>query len=271
MKLPIVFCVLLSGLVFSCSPAKKAITSAISQKDMVVVLKDSGDNEALIFANTVKENFKNNQINFSTFSAKIKVETEDAKGKNPDLTAVIRMVKDSAIWLSLSATFLNVEVFRLYITKDSVILLDKRERTVQYRRLDYLQEVTQIPLDFATLQNLIIGNAIFFSSDSAIIKKADNYILINAVDNNFKNLLTLKTDNYQLDHIKLDDVNVMRNRTADITYAGYQKVDNINFSTLRDITIVEKNKLQVTMEFKQFEFNKDLSVAFPVPKNYKIK
>ena len=271
MKLPIVFCVLLSIVVSSCSPAKKAITSAISQKDTVVVLKDSGNSEALIFANTVKENFKNNQINFSTFSAKIKVETQDAKGKNPDLTAVIRMVKDSAIWVSLSATFLNVEVFRLYITKDSVILLDKRERTVQYRRLDYLQEVTQIPLDFATLQNLIIGNAIFFSPESAIIKKADNYILINAVDNNFKNLLTLKTDNYQLDHIKLDDVNVMRNRTADITYAGYQKVDNINFSTLRDITIVEKNKLQVIMEFKQFEFNKDLSVAFPIPKNYKIK
>ena len=54
----------------------------------------------------------------------------------------------------------------MLIKKDSVILMNTRDKEVQYRSLDYLQEVTQIPFDFNTLQDLLIGNPIFFSDNS---------------------------------------------------------------------------------------------------------
>ena len=63
-------------------------------------------------------------------------------------------------------------------------------------------------------------------------------------------------------HSKLDDVNVARNRTADITYGEYENHNGVPFSTYREITVSEKNKLDIQLNFKQYEFNKDLSISF---------
>ncbi|MGF2413679.1 MAG: DUF4292 domain-containing protein, partial [Ferruginibacter sp.] len=170
---------------------------------------------------------------------------------------------------SLSASILNVEVYRMLITKDSVILMNTREKEVQYRSLDYLQEVTQIPFDYKTIQDLLIGNPIFFDSTVVSLKKADDKILVFTMGQFFKHLLTLSADKNLLLHSKLDDVDVNRNRTADITYDDFENKNGIDFSTYREITVSEKNKLDIRLKYKQYEFNKELSVTLKVPKNYK--
>lgn len=262
----------LAAILFAgCTSTKRVINNVIAPRDTTTAVADKSSSEAILFASTAKANIKKNTIDFKTFSAKIKVDSQDGNGKNPDITAVIRIVKDSAIWISLTATFLNVEVYRALITKDSVILMDKREKTVQYRSLDYLQEVTKIPFDFKTLQNLLLGNPVFYNEATATVKKAENLILVNSVDENFKNLLTIDAGNNQLVRIKLDDVNILRNRTANLSYDQYENVDGISFATYREITISEKNKLDVQLKYKQTDFNKELSVGFSVPKNYKRK
>ena len=87
----------------------------------------------------------------------------------------------------------------------------------------------------------------------------------------FKHLLTLSSSTYLLTHSKLDDVDINRNRTADITYSGFENKNGVNFSTYREITISEKNKVDIQLNFKQYEFNKELSVFLNIPKNYKRK
>ena len=160
-------------------------------------------------------------------------------------------------------------MFRVLVTKDSVILLNKQEKEVQYRSINYLQEITEIPFDFKTLQNLLLGNPIFYSDSNITVRKLDEFLLISTVSNDFKNLLTISTLDNTLKHSKLDDVNLTRNRTADFTYDGYENNNGFKFSTYRQIIASEKNKLDIKMNIKQFEFNKELSVYFSVPKNYK--
>ena len=254
----------------ACHTTKK-ISTAIAPKDTLNILKKQSINDSILFAHSTKEILRKNYIDFKTFSAKIKVDVEDAKGKQPDISAVVRIIKDSAIWMSLSATFLNIEVFRVLITKDSVILLNKQKKEVQYRSLDYLQEVTEIPFDYKTVQDLFIGNPIFFNEGNVVFRNLGNYILASSADKDFKNLLTLSPNKKLLLHSKLDDVNIFRNRTADITYDEYTDINGKPFSTYRQIIASEKNKLDIRMNFKQFEFNKELSVSFSVPKNYKRK
>jgi hypothetical protein len=41
------------------------------------------------------------------------------------------------------------------------------------------------------------------------------------------------------------------------------------FPTSREITVSEKNKLDIQLKFKQYEFNKDLSISFNIPANFK--
>jgi outer membrane lipoprotein-sorting protein len=87
----------------------------------------------------------------------------------------------------------------------------------------------------------------------------------------FKHLLTVNKDDYTLEHSKLDDVDPIRARTADVTYSDYQNKNGVRFSTRRKITVSEKSKLDIEMEFKQFDFNVDLNFPFSIPKNYKRK
>jgi hypothetical protein len=85
----------------------------------------------------------------------------------------------------------------------------------------------------------------------------------------FKNLVTLSADNNTLLHTKLDDVDVAHNRTADITYDEFDNKNGFNFSTYREISVSEKNRLDIRLNYKQYDFNKELSVSFVIPKNYK--
>lgn len=249
----------------------KVINRTLATKDSITIPDRSiSVKDSVLLNDNVKTGLRNNYIDFKTFSAKIKVDVE-ARDNVPELTANLRMIKDSVIWVSLQATFLNIEAYRVRITKDSVILLNKLDKEVQYRSLDYLQEVTQIPFDFQTIQDMLIGNPVFFADSTAVIRKKDDQVLAYYVGNLFKNLLTLTNNNAQLIHSKLDDVDVYRNRTASVSYNDYENINGKPFSTRRQIIITEKSKIDIKLNYKQVEFNKELSVAFSVPKNYKKK
>lgn len=250
----------------------KQINKVIAPKDTTIVKNtgQSAEDSVAVIRHTV-DSLHSNYIDFRTFNAKIKVEYQDSKGKQPDITAVVRIIKDSAIWVSLSATFLNFEVYRVLISKDSVILLNKQDKEVQYRSLDYLQDVTEIPFDFNTLQDLLVGNPVYFDSNVVAYRRIDDKILMSVAGKFFKHLVTLSAKDYTVLHSKLDDVDINRNRTADITYGGYETNSGLHFSTYREITVSEKNRLDIQLTFKQYEFNKELSVNFNVPKNYKRK
>lgn len=267
----ILFLIISIVLITACRPTKKVISSVIGPKDSTAIVAAKTAEEAARLVNAAKERIKANYIDYRTFSAKIKIDSENSDGKNPDVTAVVRMMKDSAIWVSLTATLVNFEVYRIFITKDKVILLDKSAKTYQERSLDYLQEVTNIPFDFTTLQDLIIGNPVFYDTTNISVKMLEAFVLVNCKTSDFKNQMTLSSVDFLLRAIKLDDINMERNRSAQISYAEYESIAGVNFSTYREMTITEKNKLDVRLKYKQVEFNKDLQLSFSIPKNYKRK
>ncbi|MBI3883238.1 MAG: DUF4292 domain-containing protein [Sphingobacteriales bacterium] len=267
--LTIVFTIVISSTIFSCRSAKN-IQHAISKKDTsVAMIINQSDADSILVVTKTLEEIKNRHINFKTFSAKIKVDYEDSKGKQPGITAYVRILHDSLIWVSMYATVFNIEAMRLLITKDSVFVIDKLNKEAKLRSFDYLQDATQIPVDFKTLQDLIVGNPIYMDANVTSYKKIENRTLLAITGQYFKHLLTLNSENNTLIHSKLDDVDLNRNRTADITYDNYENQGGVFFSTIREITVSEKNKLDVRLNFKQYEFNKDLSITFSIPGNYK--
>ncbi len=255
----------------SCRTTKQ-INKAIAPKDTALAeIPNTSVADSVKMVSETMQKLRSHHIDFKTFNAKIKVEYEDSKGKQPDITAVVRIMKDSAIWVSLTASIFNFEVFRMLITKDSLVLMNIRDKEVQYRSLDYLQEVTQIPFDYVGIQDLLVGNPIFLDSNVVSFKKGENNILVSTLGTYFKHLLTLSPDNILLLHSKLDDIDVSRNRTADITYGDFESKNGMDFSTYREVTVSEKNKVDIRLNYKQYEFNKELSVSLKVPKNYKRK
>ena len=263
------FALLVAITISSCKTAKK-IQTAVAKKDTVsVLITNASAHDSLLVIKKALADVHKKEMDFKTFSAKIKVDYQNSKGNPPNITAYVRLLKDSLIWVSGYATVFNIEAFRVLIKKDSVFVIDKINKQVQYRSIDYLQEVSAIPFDFRTLQNLLIGNPVFFDDSVISYKETESKILLATLGKYFKNLLTIEKSTHYLTHSKLDDVDINRNRTADITYSNFENINGITFSTYREITVSEKNKLDIQLNYKQWEFNKDLSIIFNIPKNYK--
>lgn len=261
---------ILNGLI-SCRSTKK-LQSAINKKDTAIITTiPSTADDSTREIQAILENIKKNHIDFNTFSAKIKVDYSDNRGKQPDVNAFVHILKDSLIWISVNATFLNIEAFRILISRDSIWILNKLEKQAESHSLDYLEGVAKIPLDFKTLQDLIIGNPIFLGNTIVAYRKTENRILISTIDKSFKNLLTLSVNNNLVERSKLDDLDIAFNRTGDLTYYDYENKLGVFFSTFREITVAEKTKVDIILDYKQYDFNKELSFPFSIPKNYKRK
>jgi hypothetical protein len=209
-----------------------------------------------------------NRIDFQTFSSRMKVHYEGSDGKDYEFNAFIHIKKDSMIWVSINAA-LGIEAFRLLITPDSVKILDKLKKIARLRSVSFLQEEVHLPVDFRTLQDLLLGNPIYLDTTNILFYKKDaSGISLLSVGDLFKNYLTLNNDN-TIRHCKLDDVDPMRARTCDLTYGDYEQRDTLRFSTYRKISVAEKTKVDIELGYKQYKFNENLSFSFTIPKNYR--
>ena len=259
-------------LLVSCRSTRK-IQTAISRKDSTV--QASMDSvplraDSLQFIQHTLTKLKNSQIDFETFSAKINVDYQGADGKKYDVNANLRMQKDSVIWISITAIF-GIEGLRAIITQDSVRILNKQDKVYTARSVNYLQEVTALPLNLHSLQDIIMGNPVFLDSNIvSYTKHENNHVSLLSVGEWFKHLLTLNGASL-LDNSKLDDVDRNRSRTCNLSYTNYEDKKGVLFSTRRRITVAEKSKLDIKLDFKSYEFNETLSFPFSVPKSYKIE
>ena len=256
------------SLMASCRSTRK-IQTAIAKKDSVQVITPplvSGDDSATFIRQTF-DKMQAATIDFTTFSAKINVDYQGTDGKKYDVNANLRMYKDSVIWISITAIF-GIEGLRAYITKDSVKILNKQDKEYSARSVAYLQEVTALPLDLHSLQNILIGNPVFFDSIILSYSKTGNTVSLLSIGDWFKNLLTLN-EAAKIENSKLDDIDKIRSRTCNLSYTDYENKKNVLFSTKRRITVAEKSNLDIKLDFKAYDFNETLSFPFSVPKNYK--
>ncbi|MBO9564181.1 MAG: DUF4292 domain-containing protein [Niastella sp.] len=252
----------------SCRSARK-IQTAITKKDTTVVVPviDKKPDSTQYYQQVYQSVLGKRITNFQSLSGKVKVEYRGSDGKKPDFNANVRLKKDSIIWISINSIL--GEAIRAVVTKDSVKVLNKLDKIVQLRSIEYLQEVTKIPFSFTELQDVLIGNPIYLDTNIVSYKNEEKTVSLMSVGTLFKHLLTVSKSDYAPQHSKLDDVDVIRARTCDITYGDYETKTGINFSKYRKIVVSEKSKLEIELQFKQFDFNEQLSFPFSIPKNYK--
>lgn len=262
---------LLLVLLGSCRATKK-IQKAIVTKDSTIVAGPTDAEKARLDSLTfIHDNYRqlvSHRINYTTFNAKMDVDYDDGTGKSLNLNAQLRIYKDSVIWASLTA-ILGIEGLRAYITKDSVKLLDKQNKVYIARSVAYLTEVTNLPLNLSSLQELLIGNPIFLDSNIVSYSTSPATISLYGANQFFKLLYTISDQGKLLQSTKLDDLDESRSRTSFLGYADYTNRVGFLFSERRTITVSEKKKLNLEIRYKQYAFNETLSFPFSIPKNYR--
>ncbi len=232
-----------------------------------VVAKEPNNDKVLLIANLAP--LLQNEIDYKTFSGKAKMHYASNEQKN-DLVAHIRISKDSAIWVNVTAAAGMVSVARIFITPDSLLLLNYLQKEVHKLAIADANKLLPFPVNFSLMQNLLIGN---------LLKKGGTPQ--NATD--FGGTWTLSmedTDMYQqIGFNKADStIRSMQMRTKDdsvqamMQYGVYENTDGRKFATERVISISNKGEPHyLDMNFNKAEFDQPLDMPFNIPKNYKLK
>ena len=258
-------------LMASCRATKKIQTAIVKKDSTQLVGPTDAEKAHLDSIAFIQDHYRQllvHKIDFTTFSAKMDVDYEDGNGKKLSLNAQLRMYKDSVIWASLTA-ILGIEGLRAYITKDSVKMLDKQNKVYVARSVAYLTEVSNLPLNLSSLQDLLIGNPVFLDSSLVSYSRTPSTISLHGINQFFKLLYTIGEQDKLLQSTKLDDLDELRSRTSFLGYSEYNNKTGILFAEKRTVAVSEKKKLNLELRFKQYSFNETLSFPFTVPKNYR--
>ena len=102
----------------------------------------------------------NKQFNYNTFSSRLNLNLSSGT-KSLSSKASLKIVKDKAIQLSVQPLF-GVEMLRLYIDNDSLVLLDRMNKRYVKESVQDVKKIYPVGFDFKTLQSLLT-NRIFVS------------------------------------------------------------------------------------------------------------
>lgn len=267
-------CLILVLLTAACANVKKVqvIQDALAVKVLpdAAALAEKARLDSLLMVKGIVTNIANTKIGFSSMNAKLKIDYETSKNKDSYI-ANLSIQKDSCMYITIRGA-MGVIGLKAFINKDSIVLIFPLSKKTERHPLSYLQEVIKIPLSYQTIEDLVVGNPIFMDSIDLISYKVMNERLqVSLMGKLFKNLMILSEDNSKLVELKLDDVDITKHRTCDINYSEHTLVKNIQFPLNRTISINAQTKLDIGMEFKEFNFDEPLKYTFTIPKTGKRK
>jgi hypothetical protein len=258
----------------ACANVKKVqvIQDALTVKVLPdsAALAEKARLDSVLMIKGIVNNIANTKIGFNTMNAKLRMDYETSKNKDSYI-ANLSIQKDSGMYITIRGA-MGVIGLKAFINKDSIVLIFPLSKKTEKHPLSYLQEVVKIPLNYQTIEDLIIGNPIFMDSlDIVSYKVINEKLQVSLIGKLFKNLIILSEDNTKLVQLKLDDVDMTKHRTCDISYSQHTLVKNVQFPLVRTISINAQTKLDIGMEIKEFNFDEPLKYTFSVPKTGRRK
>jgi hypothetical protein len=249
------FVILSSLFIFSSCKTKKIVTGPASARsnDTIAVT-----NEAYSY---IKKS-RDNSINYDWFSSRIKVEYSDNE-LSQDFTAVVRMRRDSILWISLQGPF-GIEGGRILVTRDSIFMVNKLSNEYLRQPISYLSKVMPIQTKLQELQDFIMGYYLLFTHAVPDYRgMRDSLHIIRAESPEFLYQSCLFPLNCTMAKCVLTDK--MQGQQMNLTFDGYQQEQNKSFSHERNIAINKgSKKLNLHLVFTKVKVNEALSFPFEI-------
>ena len=210
------------------------------------------------------QGFQEKQLPFRTFSTDVRTRYED-EDKSLTIKTEIRIEKDKRIWLS--GRFLGFEGVRALITPDSVKVINRLEKTYSLEPIETIEELTKLPVNFYTFQNMIIGDLLVFNTQNTTIEDKDASIRLTTQQENLINTILLNKANLQLQQQVLRDE--VSNQTMNVTYDDAENVAGGSFMTTRRIHANSGNdQVAIDLRFSDVKINPELSFPFSISDRY---
>jgi hypothetical protein len=211
---------------------------------------------------------KKKGFDFETLAAKAKAGVA-INGKSQDLNLNIRIKKGQIIWLSVTA-FAGVEVARLYVTPDSVKLINRINSEYAQKPFEFIHRYTSAAISYQELEALFIGNALPFSlvnGSSKITEENKLFYLTGSYENlNFKHQF-----NEVLQLLKLELKDTLAEQKLEASYQDYRPLSGKDFPYQVQLSSsVENQKVSLNLNYQSIQLQVQQDYPFNIPKRFTL-
>jgi len=240
------------------------ILSSCGTKKKIVV----GDNTS---TNTVvlNDGYTLNNLDFHTFNGRAKTRVEFGDEKQ-DVTLHIRIDKDKAIWISVTATVVNYEAARVLITPDSVKILNKLQSEYIVKPFNYVHRFTGEGITFSLLQDLLLANVSkkLIRTEQLTVASSGDEIQLVGINDGLSFQYSLN-DNKRPKVFRLNTVG--GNESLEAFYSSFAAITGYNFPQNQSINLnTNYIVIKALLNYNKLEFNEMVDMPFTVPTKYKV-
>jgi hypothetical protein len=209
-------------------------------------------------------------VDFNYFSSKSNFHYKD-DDENLEATALIRIKKDSIIWINISPG-LGIEAMRAKITPDSIIVVDKIKKQFVVYNFKTLSQRYNFEIDFPLMQNLLLGNLLKEKKEVDQVTREEKFVVLtqklnNSLIESFINQALSKVERLQISEPGTSNL-------LSVDYNTFTDIDDrkIPFGVNLDLDyLFQAKKYNVTIDIKhqKAEFvDKGVKFPFNIPAKY---
>lgn len=248
------FIALLSlGVLFSSCATKKKVITGNSATSAIVV----------------NEGYTINNLDFRTFNGRAKTKVEFGNDKQ-DVTLHVRIDRDKAIWISVTATVVNYEAARILVTPDTIKILNKLQSEYIVKPFNYINRYTGSGVNFAMLQDLLLANVSkeLLRTEQMTVASAGEEVQLVGVTNGLSFQYSLNENKrpkvFRLNAIGSDE-------SLEAFYSSFAAITGYNFPQNQSINLnASEIAVKAILNYNKLEFNESVEMPFTVPSKYKI-
>jgi len=258
---------ILSGLIFSCSPKVLGENIAKLERKKTVELISVLDSLSLLRPQTL----------YTKIGTKYRDTTQDVSFKTS-----VRMIRDSA--MSALITFASLPIFNSILTPDSLTILNKRAKCFTKSKLSYIKENFGIAFDYRNVEELILGMPLAYEKEQKYFQIHDphNYIISSHRRREIRR--SDKKEKLQDDvifkYFLRDDLKGLKrmeveskidSATVEVNYISRQMVENIAVPNEVNIRIfTPRNSIEIWMNYDKVEINVPQQLFLVIPEGYGV-
>jgi len=208
------------------------------------------------------------ELQYNTLSLKGKADL-DIDGNANNVTLNIRIKKDEKIWFSVTALGGALEAARGVITPDSLLLMNRLQKTILRMPISYIHDYTNKQINFGWLQSILTGNTIkdLMTEKSDLTQENGVWVLSGTA----QGLAYRALFNTLLKSTELTLNDAQAAQGLKVIYDKYTPVNNGLFpSALKINSAVGNKKINIAVDFVKIDANVALEFPFSVPKNYDV-
>lgn len=184
--------------------------------------------------------------------------------ENMSASYKIAILRDSLILIRVSKI---IEAYKILIRPDSIFVMDKLQRILTSYDYSLAQKYTGLEADFATIQDLLLGNYAPIPDELSIVDRKSNPMVLKGSKSGADFLYSLDATINKL--VKINAKNEGKGQSSEIKYSEFLPFGETLMPQQVGISVLAPKTLSLDLEHKKVLIDpENISFKFVVPASY---